>query len=234
MPHAGTLSGLAVHIVMYKPFQRVCEGRRMEPARAAAPCRRPSPLRCAAARGVPGEPAEHIRCQLPRLTALIRLYEARRPGTDQQLVWNLTSAECREQGDDPTTRTSDGTTWDSEPCEKYLDDIVGSGPQTDFRFARGLGQGCFAAASRRSTCGGTTCAATSRPELGDLENLTYVDLSWNSIGGSIPTEIGRWNNIQMINLHNDSSCRPSLALNSMGPPTRAGAGSTTRAPSAPR
>ena len=135
-------------------------------------------------------------------TALIRLYEAL-DGANwvNNQNWNTTSGTSAEnKANDPCDPAK---RWYGvgfiDPCEKYLDDIIGSGPQTDFQIqTRGLGQGCFAGRItalnlRRNNLRGNFSIA----ELGDLENLTYVDLSWNSIGGSIPTEIGRWNNIQV-------------------------------------
>ena len=38
------------------------------------------------------------------------------------------------------------------------------------------------------------------PLLASCVSLTYLDLSWNSLGGAIPTEMGRINNIQIVNL----------------------------------
>ena len=35
---------------------------------------------------------------------------------------------------------------------------------------------------------------------GELNNLTWLDLSLNSISGSLPTEFGRIQNIEVINL----------------------------------
>ena len=55
---------------------------------------------------------------------------------------------------------------------------------------RGAGQGCFAGRisslnlHRNNLVGNFTIA-----ELGDLANLTYIDLSWNNISGAIPTEV---------------------------------------------
>lgn len=40
--------------------------------------------------------------------------------------------------------------------------------------------------------------------LGEMRNLTLLDLSYNSISGSIPTEIGLINNIEAINLRDNS------------------------------
>jgi len=117
-----------------------------------------------------------------------------------------------------------------DPCEKYLDDIIGEGPQMDYLIkVRGLGQGCFAGRItslnlRRNGLRGNLTI----PELGDLENLTYVDLSWNEIGGEIPTEMGRWNNAQYVNL-GFNSLEGSLptelgTINSMGPEYATGCG----------
>jgi len=117
-----------------------------------------------------------------------------------------------------------------DPCEKYLDDIVGEGPQTDFLTrVRGSGQGCFAGRItslnlRRNGLRGNITV----PNLGDLENLTYLDLSWNGLEGAIPTEIGRLNNVQIINLaHNNiTGALPTElgTINSNGPLASSGCG----------
>ena len=45
-----------------------------------------------------------------------------------------------------------------DPCEKYLDDIIGEGPQMDYLIkVRGLGQGCFAGRIT-SLCASHTCS----------------------------------------------------------------------------
>jgi len=171
--------------------------------------------------------------------ALIKLYDALGgPDWTNNLNWNTTTGSSAEnkQNDpcDPKKR------WFGvgfiDPCEKYLDDIVGSGPETDYLTSiRGSGQGCFAGRItslnlRRNNLVGNF----SIPELGDLTNLTYLDLSWNSIYGTIPTEIGSAspmqgiNNIQVINLaHNQLTGElPSQLgqLNMLGPPASVGCG----------
>ena len=84
----------------------------------------------------------------------------------------------------------------TDPCEYYLDDIVGWGPQTDYLAAvRGAGQGCFAGRItalnlHRNGLRGNL----SFPTIGDLSNLTYFDVSWNDVHGFIPTQIGLINN----------------------------------------
>ena len=65
-------------------------------------------------------------------------------------------------------------------------------------------------------------------DLGELTNLTYLDLSFNQLSGSIPTQIGQIDNLQMMNLaHNElSGTLPSElgALNSGAPPVSMGCG----------
>merc|ERR1712185_874472 len=129
-------------------------------------------------------------------TALIKLYDAF-DGANwvNNRNWNTTSGtSAQNKANDPCDPTQ---RWFGvgfiDPCEKYLDDIVGSGPQTDFLTrVRGSGQGCFAGRVtslnlRRNNLHGNMTV----PELGDLENLTYIDLSWNNLEGAIPTQIGR-------------------------------------------
>ena len=41
------------------------------------------------------------------------------------------------------------------------------------------------------------------PEIGNLVNLTYVDLSWNQLTGSIPPEIGNLTNLGWLYLSNN-------------------------------
>lgn len=42
--------------------------------------------------------------------------------------------------------------------------------------------------------------------MGELRNLTWLDLSYNRISGSIPPELGLVNNVENINLaHNQLS-----------------------------
>ena len=49
-----------------------------------------------------------------------------------------------------------------DPCEKYLDDIIGEGPQTDFLTrVRGAGQGCWTLA--KDNYRGRSTAARRRP-----------------------------------------------------------------------
>ena len=165
--------------------------------------------------------------------ALIRLYEEL-DGANwvNNRNWNTTSGtSAQNKANDPCDPDK---RWFGvgfiDPCERYLDDIIGEGPQMDFLIqTRGLGQGCFAGRItslnlRRNGLSGNL----SIPELGDLENITYVDLAWNAIGGSIPTEIGRWNNIEVISLASNSivGALPTElgTLNSGGPAKGVGCG----------
>jgi len=165
--------------------------------------------------------------------ALIKLYEAF-DGANwvNNRNWNTTSGTPEEnKANDPCDHEK---RWFGvgfqDPCEKYLDDIVGHGPQTDFLTrVRGSGQGCFAGRVtslnlRRNNLRGNL----SVPELGDLENLTYVDLSWTGLEGAIPSEIGRINMVQHINLaHNNiSGTLPTElgTINQAGPPASSGCG----------
>jgi len=166
-------------------------------------------------------------------TALIRLYEELDgPNWANNRNWNVTSGTSEENNAndpcDPKKR------WYGigfqDPCERYLDDIIGSGPQTDFLTrVRGAGQGCFAGRItsinlRRNGLRGNLTI----PELGDLENVTYLDLSWNELVGAIPTQMGRINNVLMVNLaHNNlTGTLPSElgTINAAGPPASAGCG----------
>jgi len=166
-------------------------------------------------------------------TALIRLYEAF-DGANwvNNRNWNTsTGTSAQNRANDPCDHSS---RWYGvgfiDPCERYLDDIIGDGPQTDFLTrVRGSGQGCFAGRVtslllRRNNLRGNLTV----PEIGDLENLTYVDLSWNGLEGAIPTQIGRLNNVQIINFaHNNiSGYLPTElgTINSRGPPAAAGCG----------
>ena len=177
--------------------------------------------------------AARANCRGLDRAALIKLYDAL-DGANwvNNRNWNTTTGTSAEnKANDPCDPAK---RWYGvgfiDPCERYLDDIVGSGPQTDYQVrVRGLGQGCFAGRItslnlRRNNLRGNF----SIPELGDLENITYVDLSWNSIGGAIPTEIGRWNNVQMINLaHNELGGELPTelgTLNSLGPAAVGGCG----------
>jgi len=165
--------------------------------------------------------------------ALIRLYEM----TDganwvNNKNWNITTGTSAENKNndpcDPNKRWF-GVGF-TDPCEHYLDDIIGEGPQAEYLTRiRGLGQGCFAGRItalnlRRNNLRGNFSIA----ELGELANLTYVDLSFNELTGSIPSEIGRWNNIQQIALqHNslDGYLPTELGmLNSNGPSASTGCG----------
>jgi Leucine-rich repeat (LRR) protein len=179
-----------------------------------------------------------IVCALPRCsqfagTALIKLYEAFDGANwKNNRNWNVTSGTSAEnKANDPCDPNK---RWYGigfiDPCEKYLDDIVGEGPQTDFLTrVLGAGQGCFAGRItsinlRRNNLRGNLTV----PELGDLTNLTFLDLSWNSLHGAIPTEIGRINNVQLIHLeHNNVSGHLPTELgliNSMGPDASNGCG----------
>ena len=159
-------------------------------------------------------------------SALINLYEALDGANwTNNRNWNVTSGTPAEnKANDPCSieKRWFGVGF-SDPCEKYLDDIVGWGPETDYLAqVRGAGQGCFAGRItalnlHRNGLRGNL----SVPTLGDLANLTYLDLSWNEVEGAIPTQIGRINNIQTINLHHNllSGTLPSQlgTINSLGP-----------------
>ena len=41
------------------------------------------------------------------------------------------------------------------------------------------------------------------PEIGDLVNLTYLDLGWNQLSGEIPPEIGNLTNLDWLDLSNN-------------------------------
>ena len=166
-------------------------------------------------------------------TALIRLYEAFDGANwKNNRNWNTTTGtSAQNKANDPCDPNK---RWHGvgfmDPCEKYLDDIIGEGPQTDYLTrVRGAGQGCFAGRItslnlRRNNLRGNLTV----PELGDLANLTYIDLSWNDINGAIPTEIGRINNVQYINMeHNNitGSLPTELGMiNSEGPLASTGCG----------
>ncbi len=168
-------------------------------------------------------------------TALIRLYEA----TDganwvNNQNWNITTGTPFEnRANDPCDPEK---RWFGigfiDPCERYLDDIIGdpNDPEMEYLIRlRGLGQGCFAGRItsinlRRNGLRGNF----SISELGDLANLSYVDLSFNELAGTVPTELGRWNNVQYINLQHNSleGFVPTElgAINSQGPPASTGCG----------
>jgi len=163
--------------------------------------------------------------------ALISLYEALDGANwTNNKNWNVTTGTPAEnKANDPCSIEKKwfGVGF-NDPCERYLDDIVGWGPQTDMLTElRGAGQGCFAGRvtalnlHRNGLRGNLT-----HPQLGDLANLTYLDLSWNEVGGTIPTQIGLINNVQTINLdHNHlSGSLPSElgTLNANGPPDTTG------------
>lgn len=166
-------------------------------------------------------------------SALIALYDAL-DGSNwvQNRNWNTSTGTSEEnKGNDPCdhTRRWFGVGY-IDPCEKYLDDIVGSGPQTDFLTrVRGAGHGCFAGRItslnlRRNNLNGNMTV----PEIGDLENLTYIDMSWNNLQGALPTQIGRLNNVQIINMawNNISGELPTElgTINSKGPLASRGCG----------
>ena len=169
----------------------------------------------------------------PTGTALIALYEAFDGANwKNNLNWNTTSGTSAEnKANDPCDANK---RWFGvgfiDPCERYLDDIIGEGPQTDYLTrVRGSGQGCFAGRVtslnlRRNNLRGNLTV----PELGDLENLTYFDVSWNHLEGAIPTEIGRINNVHLIDLgHNNISGELPTELgmiNSQGPLASSGCG----------
>ena len=178
---------------------------------------------------------EPARCNCRGLdrTALIKLYEAF-DGANwiYNRNWNTTSGTSAEnKANDPCDPTKRwyGVGF-TDPCEKYFDDIIGDGPQTEFLTRiRGAGQGCFAGRItslnlRRNNLRGNLTV----PEFGDLQNLTYIDLSWNALEGAIPTQIGRINNVQTILLaHNNitGSLPTELGtINSQGPPYGTGCG----------
>ena len=178
-----------------------------------------------------GRAAAHCR-GLDR-SALIRLYDALGgPEWTNNRNWNTsTGTSAQNKANDPCDHTK---RWFGvgfiDPCERYLDDIIGEGPQTDYLTrVRGAGQGCFAGRItslnlRRNNLYGNLTV----PELGDLQNLTYLDLSWNSLEGAIPTEIGRLNNVQIIKMsHNNISGELPTELgtiNSQGPLASTGCG----------
>jgi len=165
--------------------------------------------------------------------ALIRLYEAF-DGANwaNNRNWNIsTGTKEQNKANDPCDHSK---RWYGvgfvDPCEKYLDDIIGDGPQTEFLTrVRGSGPGCFAGritslVLRRNNLRGNLTV----PELGELRNLTYLDLSWNGLEGAIPTQIGRLNNVQIINLaHNNISGELPTelgAINAEGPLATTGCG----------
>ena len=80
--------------------------------------------------------------------ALIKLYESLGGASwTNNRNWNTTTGTSEEnkQNDpcDPKKRWYGVGFYD--PCEKYLDDIIGSGPETDYLTqVRGSMQGCFA------------------------------------------------------------------------------------------
>ena len=166
-------------------------------------------------------------------TALIRLYEGLDGASwSNNVNWNTTSGtSAQNKANDPCTV---GKRWHGvgfmDPCDPFMDDIIGEGPATDYLTKiRGAGQGCFAGRVtslnlRRNGLKGNLTI----PELGDLGNLTYLDLSWNEIGGEIPTQIGRIANVQVVNLAHNSivGVLPSELgnLNSNGPPDTTGCG----------
>ena len=87
-------------------------------------------------------------CSLDVGTALIRLYE----GLDgaswvSNTNWNTSSGTSKQnKANDPCTV---GKRWHGvgfmDPCDPYMDDIIGEGPATDYLTKiRGAGQGCFA------------------------------------------------------------------------------------------
>ena len=178
-------------------------------------------------------PPRHVsgNCRGLDRTALIKLYEAL-DGANwvNNKNWNTTSGTSLQNKENDPCDRDPAKRWYGvgfrDPCEKYLDDILGEGLQTDYLTqVRGSGSGCFAGRitalnlKRNGLAGNLTI-----PEIGDLENLTYIDLSWNSIGGSIPTEFGRINNVQVVNLaHNliGGSIPTEIGnINSEGPAAR--------------
>ena len=159
--------------------------------------------------------------------ALINLYEALDGANwTNNKNWNVTSGTPAEnKANDPCSieKRWFGVGF-TDPCEKYLDDIVGWGPETDYLAqVRGAGQGCFAGRITALNLhrNGLRGNLSNHPTLGDLTNLTYFDISWNQVEGAIPTQIGLINNIQTINLHHNllSGTLPSElgTLNSLGP-----------------
>lgn len=150
-------------------------------------------------------PLASAHCRGLDRAALIKLYEMTGGAHwRNNQNWNVTSGTALEnKNNDPCDLKKRwyGVGF-TDPCEPLLDDIIGQGPDADYLTElRGAGMGCFAgrvtslALPRNNMTGNF-----SIPELGDLANLTYLDLSWNSLGGAIPTEMGRINNIQIVNL----------------------------------
>jgi hypothetical protein len=95
--------------------------------------------------------------------------------------------------DDPTSDPCDPQTrWRGvgciDPCDSWID-----GPDCAF--------GRVTALNLRSN--NLTGSITNWTGIGDLHNLTWLDLSFNSISGSLPAEIGEIQNIAAISLKNN-------------------------------
>lgn len=169
-----------------------------------------SGLRLAALAALTGSAEAH--CRGPDRMALVRLYEAL--GGEEwtnNKNWNITSGTSAEnKRNDPC---DDRKRWFGigfiDPCDPYLDDILDDGStSTHLAAVRGSGLGCFAGRITainlpRNNLRGNLSVLT---ELGDLTNLSYIDLSWNAITGGIPAEVGKISNMQAR-----SACRTAAA-----------------------
>ena len=164
-------------------------------------------------------------------TALIKLYEATDGASwTNNNNWNTSSGSSAQNKQNDPCDTDPTKRWYgvgfTDPCERFLDDIVGDPYDPSVQMLteiRGAGQGCFAGRItalnlRRNGLKGNFTV----PELGDLENLTYADLSWNEMGGAIPSELGRINNIQVIQLMHNSQAGNDPAKSASWPTSERG------------
>ena len=125
-----------------------------------------------------------------------------------------------------------------DPCRTYLDDIVDAGTAmtTWLTEERSSGIGCFAGrvTSLRLAHNNLNGSLHNVDFLGDLTNLTSLDLAYNSIGGTLPVQIGNLANVQIVQLSNNelSGTMPSHLglINANGPDPHAACGADRDAP----
>ena len=173
------------------------------------------------------------RVRPSELAALMYLYEHTDGANWKNSTnWDVTKDPCRAFSARVPYRYSDASTelfqgeikatpWYGvgcvDPCDDYLD-----------------GPGCTVGRITSLRLSGNNLAGdiSGWAGLGEMRNLSYLDLGYNSLVGSIPSQIGRINNLEYLILRDNSLSGPLPAslgdINSNGdaPPTPLCAGAS--------